>query len=220
MVQAYQTIHLQSTSMLLANCKSLGHSGRMDASTEPQLAPPGAGLPRMELFIARLRFGWQRRRGNREIFNARFQRERAAVRVLIRRCDAESGARRMLIRRVRGLEDSSRYWSVWMTLDHLRIVHGGVNRTIQSLAKGVVPPGKASTAAVKPSPQVTSDVVADYEKSCDDLLATVAAIPDLATPVRFAHPWFGSLDASGWHALASAHLAIHRVQIERILDGL
>jgi hypothetical protein len=29
----------------------------------------------------------------------------------------------VLIARPRGLEDSSRYWSVWMTLDHLRIVH-------------------------------------------------------------------------------------------------
>jgi len=34
------------------------------------------------------------------------------------------------------------------------------------------------------------------------------------------HPWFGPLDAAGWHALAAGHMAIHRVQIERILQGL
>jgi hypothetical protein len=126
----------------------------------------------------------------------------------------------VLIERVRGLEDSSRYWSVWMTLDHLRIIHGDVAGTIEALAKGVVPPGKASTARVKPSPEVTAAVVGEYEKSCDHLLAVVARIPDLDTAARFEHPWFGPLNAAGWHALAGTHLAIHRVQIERILAGL
>jgi hypothetical protein len=106
-----------------------------------------------------------------------------------------------------------------MTLDHLRIIHHGISRTMTALAKGVVPPGKASTAAVKPSPEASAAVVVEYEKSCDNLLATVAAIPNLKTMVRFTHPWFGPLDASGWHAMAGAHLAIHRKQIERILSG-
>ena len=38
----------------------------------------------------------------------------------------------------------------------------------------------------------------------DNLLATIAAIPNLKTTARFAHPWFGPLDASGWHAMAGA----------------
>ena len=83
-----------------------------------------------------------------------------------------------------------------------------------------MPPGKASTATVKPSPAVTASVVAEYEESCDALLAAVAAAPNLTTAARFAHPWFGPLDAAGWHALAGGHMGIHRVQIERILKGL
>ena len=187
---------------------------------EPQLAPPGSGLPKPELLIARMLFASQRMRGNREAFNAQFQREREAIRALIRNCDAESGSRRVLIRRVAGLEDSSRYWSVWMTLDHLRIMNVGIRRTISELARGVVPPGKVSTATVKPGAEATAAVVANYEKSCDELMVTVASIPDLKTAARFAHPWFGPLDASGWHAMAGMHLGIHRVQIERILEGL
>ncbi|HTR40213.1 MAG TPA: DinB family protein [Pseudomonadales bacterium] len=159
-------------------------------------------------------------RGNRDKFNAHFQRERAAIGALVRSCDEESGAQRVLIARVPGMEDSSRNWSVWMTLDHLRIIHRGVSNTISSLAKGVVPPGQASTAAVKPSPEASAAVMAEYEKSCDDLLATVAAIPNLKTSARFAHPWFGPLDAADWHAMAGTHLAIHRKQIERIIRGL
>jgi len=192
----------------------------INAMSEPQLAAPGAGLPKVELVIARLMFAAQRMAGNRESFTARFQQERASIRRLMQGLDAESAARRVLIQRPPGLEDSSRYWSVWMTLDHLRIMHGGISRIISSLAEGVKPPGAASTAAVKPSPQVTGAVVAGYEKSCDDLLATVAAAGNLKTTVHYEHPWFGPLNAAGWHAMASTHLAIHRVQIKRIVDGL
>ena len=194
--------------------------GHMNETVEPKLAPPGAGLPKAELFVARALFAFTRMRGNRDTFNAQFQRERAAIGGLVRSCDAESAARRVLIDRLPGMEDSSRNWSVWMTLDHLRIIHKGLNRTIGALAKGIVPPGQASTAAVKPSPDVTAAVVGHYEKSCDDLIATVAGIPNLKTAARFAHPWFGPLDAAGWHAMAGTHLALHRKQIERIIAGL
>jgi hypothetical protein len=186
----------------------------MNTDTEPKLAPPGAGLPTPELYIARLLFAWQRWTGNRDSFNARFQQEHEIIRKLVRSCDGESGGRRVLIKRLPGLEDSSRYWSVWMTLDHLRIMHGGMARTIKALTNGVKPPGMASTARVKPSPQATADVVAEYEKSCDDLLATVAAAGNLKTTVRYMHPWFGPLDAAGWHALVGTHMGIHRRQIE------
>ncbi|HSY42963.1 MAG TPA: DinB family protein [Candidatus Acidoferrum sp.] len=192
----------------------------MNDIAEPKLAPPGAGLPKIELFAARALFAWRQMRGNRDFFTADFQREREAIRALVRSCDAESGARRVLIDRVAGLEDSSRNWSVWMTLEHLRIMHTGISRTIGALAKGVVPPGKASTAAVKPAPDITEAVVAEYEKSCDKFLETVAAIPNLKTTARFTHPWFGPLDAAGWHSMTGYHLAIHRQQIERILKGL
>src|ERR1700743_711340 len=106
----------------------------MNTEQEPKLAPPGAGLPKVELLIARLMFATQLRMGNRKSFNAKFQQEREAVQKLYRQCNEETGATRVLIKRVPGLEDSSRYWSVWMTLEHLRIMHHGLARTIQSLA--------------------------------------------------------------------------------------
>jgi uncharacterized damage-inducible protein DinB len=191
----------------------------MNATIEaPKLAPPGTGLPYPELLVARLLFKFRRWRGNRDSFTEHFQRERAAIRTLVQSCDAEAVARRVLIPRLRGLEDSSRNWSVWMTLDHLRIVNHGILRTIESLTKGVVPPGKASTAAVKPSPEVDATILSKYEKSCDLLLGTVGNVPNLKTSVRYPHPWFGPLDASGWHALAAGHMSVHRAQIEHILN--
>lgn len=192
----------------------------MDAANEPTLAPPGAGLPKPELYAARILFALRRWTGDRDSFNARFRKEREAIRGLVRSCEAESGARRVLIRRPRGLEDSSRHWSVWMTLDHLRIVNHAMAGIIGALTKGVKPDGTASTAAVKPSPQADAAIVAGYEQACDDLLAVVSSAGSLKTELRFAHPWFGLLDAAGWHALAGGHMGIHRVQIERILKGL
>ncbi len=156
----------------------------------------------------------------RQRSDARFQKERDAIRALLRSCDAESGGRRVLVERARGMEDSSRHWSVWMTLDHLRIVNREMARVIQDLTQGRLPEGKASTANVKPSPDATASVAAEYDEACAALLATVAAAPDLNTALRHAHPWFGPLDAASWHALAGGHMGIHRVQIERILGGL
>ena len=192
----------------------------MNSIEESKLAPPGAGLPTVELFIARLVFAVQYRKGNRATFNGRFAQEREIVRGLVESCNATSAATRGLIKRIPGLEDSSRYWSVWMTLDHLRIVNHGIAKTIDSLVKGISPNRTASTAAVKPSPNVDSSILDAYEKSCDAVLTTVEAAPNLKTTARFAHPWFGPLDASGWHALAGSHLSLHRKQIERILQGL
>ena len=192
----------------------------MDSNREPKLAPPGAGLPIPELFIARLLFTTKRLTGNRASFTAKFRKERETIHGLVNAVSAEAAARRVLIPRPRGLEDSSRYWSVWMTLDHLRIIHQSIIRVIGALTKGVALEGKASTAAVKPSPQVTAAVAVDYEKSCDDLLAVVASVNDLNTKVCHAHPWFGPLNAAGWQALSATHLSIHRVQIERIVEGL
>ena len=37
---------------------------------------------------------------------------------------------------------------------------------------------------------------------------------------RDAHPWFGPMDASAWHALAGTHMGIHRAQIADIIAGL
>ena len=184
---------------------------------EPQLAPPGAGLPLPELLIGRLLFRLRRLTGDRDCFNADFIRERTAIRKLLDSSDPESLARRVLIRRPHGMEDSSRYWSVWMTLDHLRIVNLQIGQVLTALASGVIPDRKASTAAVKPDPAVTENVMGEYEASCDTLLETVAVIPGLKTAARFFHPWFGLLDAHGWHAITGAHMGIHRVQIERIL---
>jgi hypothetical protein len=192
----------------------------MTANETPRLAPPGAGLPFPENLIARLMFGLKRATGSPQSFTDHFIAERAHIGGLIAGKDDTVLSKRVLIARPRGLEDSSRYWSIWMTLDHLRIVHHAFIGVIESLAAGRVPEGEASTAAVKPDEQVSGAVVAEYEASCDALLATAGRIRDFKTQAKYPHPWFGPMDAHGWLALGGGHMGIHRVQIERILQGV
>ena len=46
----------------------------------------------------------------------------------------------------------------------------------------------------------------------------IKGLETVRTKLRHAHPWFGPLDAAGWHAMAAMHMGIHRKQIERILS--
>ena len=190
----------------------------MNPQNEPQLAAPGAGLPPIELFFARVLMRTRARLGNREKFRARFLSERASIARLVKSCPSAQRERRVLIRRCPGLEDSSRYWSIWMTLDHLRIVNHEIASVLSALSQGTVPAREASTAAVKPSPEVTSEVLATYELSCSTLLTTADGIGELRTKKRYPHPWFGPMDAAAWFSLAGGHMAIHRTQIEGILQ--
>lgn len=192
----------------------------MNDTHQPVLAAPGAGLPALELFIGKQLFFLKCRRGNRDQFSAAFARERAVIRALVDSCPQSQRGERVLIPRLRGLEDSSRDWSVQMTLDHLRITNLAFAGVISSLTNGLMPEGEARTAAVKPDPAVTGTVDAEYEKSCDDLIALVSRTENLATTLQYRHPWFGPLDASRWHALSAVHLGIHRAQIEAILDRM
>lgn len=192
----------------------------MSKTFTPQLAPPGAGLPRPELLVARILFAFRSRLGSRAAFNAKFNEERAAIRSIVQQLDPARAGRRVLIPRVRGLEDSSRFWSVWMTLDHLRIVNSAVADVIGKLARDKTPPHEASTAAVKPSPEANEAVVSAHERACDHLLEVIERVNDLKTSLRYPHPWFGPLNASQWHALSAGHMEIHRKQIERIRHGL
>ena len=189
-------------------------------SAQPLLAPPGAGLPAPELFVARLLFTMRYRITSRAGAEARIVAERVRIMALVHGCSPRQAAQRVLIPRPRGLEDSSRHWSVFMTLEHLRIVNTGVAATIHQLLAGRVPPGVVSTAAVKPSAGVDERVVPAFLDSCDDLLQAGKDAPTLVTKARHPHPWFGPLDAAQWQFLGGFHLGLHRGQIELIRKAL
>lgn len=183
----------------------------------PRLAPPGAGLPTPELFSARVLFGWFRKTRSKESVRDLFATERERILALVRPLDSTTASQPVLIGRLRGMEDSSRNWSPWMTVEHLRIVNDAIAGTMDGLLRGETPEREASTAAVKPSPDVEAECVDGFEETCRAIEAVVSGVPDLRVGTRFAHPWFGPLDAAGWHAMAAFHMRLHRKQIEEIL---
>ena len=89
-----------------------------------------------------------------------------------------------------------------------------------ALVKGVVPPGKASTAAVKPCLGRDRACVRITSPPATRCWLQAVTTSDLKTAARFAHPWFGPLDAFGWLAMAAGHMGIHRVQIGKNYHGL
>lgn len=184
--------------------------------TPPSLQPPGKGLPKFELWIARLMVGWRARRTSRAQATTLFADERAQLVRLARLETADSGRERVLIKRLRGLEDSSRFYSVFMTLDHLRIVNEGTAQLIALLVRGETPARAVGTADVKPSPLADVSTVDAFERACDRFEQTVSAVDDLRTTVRSPHPWFGPLDAARWHFFTAFHMRLHRHQVEAI----
>jgi hypothetical protein len=184
---------------------------------EVQLQPPGAGLPAVELFVARLGFRALNLFLSRKGASAWFRAEADRILELARSLKPEDVTRRVLVPRLRGLEDSSRYWSVCMTLEHLVIVDSAISGVIEALVAGVVPARETSTADVKPSPTADGAVIGRFEATARDYLARVGALSDLRTKVSYRHPWFGPLSGLGWHRMAALHHRIHRKQAERII---
>lgn len=187
---------------------------------QTRLAAPGAGLPWIELQIARVVFAWQLSRSSREKAALAVENECEEILRLAALCNREMGTRRVLIRRLPGMEDSSRNWSVFMTVEHLHIVNTFIADTIEALGRGEVPVRAANTAAVKPETSADRSACALLEISCADVAKAARSISDLRTPIRHPHPWFGPLDAAAWHFMAGFHMKLHRRQIIAILQPL
>lgn len=191
----------------------------MDAQSPPKLDRPGAGLPWYEWLIARY---WSFPRFCRRTDWAQadeiFAREGRKILEMVEPLDDARLRRPVLIDRLPGIEDSSRFWSPAMVLEHLDIVGTLMTQAVVELTNGRIPQGKADVAAVKPKGAEGGDPVGafrDFLNAIRDRLAR--EVGDRRSTARFLHPWFGPLDAHQWHCLLAAHQAIHRRQLKAIL---
>jgi hypothetical protein len=190
---------------------------------EPQLAPPGAGLPFIEWAIAKyvfipLRF----RTVTLDEAVKEFAAESATITALVKRLDETQLSTRRLIPRLQGLEDSSRYWSVAMTLQHMCIVNNRVRGVIIGLTHGKTSMQAGSTADVKPPTDVNcATALNEFGQTNRDFLDTVSRVDFEKFPrATFAHPWFGALAARQWVQFLPAHQQIHKKQIAEIVKRL
>jgi hypothetical protein len=192
----------------------------MSASLEPPtLAPPGAGLPAVQLLFSRFILAVASAVDSRDSALRRFNAEACRIRKMVDQLDETVGVRRVLVPRLLGLEDSSRFWSPYMVVEHLVIVDTNMFRIMTDLMAGRLHPDEARIEDFKPAPSVGRASLVTFDKLVTQFNGQVPQWPDLRTLCRHVHPWFGPLDAHRWLSLAGLHHGIHRRQLKRILAG-
>ena len=186
----------------------------------PKLDKPGAGLPFIEWAVAKyIVFPRRFKNFSKEKALADFAEQSDKILKLARGLSSEQLIERRLIARLQGLEDSSRYWSVAMTLDHLTIVGNLMSHAVIELSKGNNALKVVGTAEVKPGAAAdAARSLKDFEEMTERFLLEVGkANIDVRSKVTHPHPWFGPLNAYQWLVFAAPHENIHRKQIEAIV---
>ncbi|MEM7315916.1 MAG: DinB family protein [Planctomycetota bacterium] len=186
----------------------------------PQLDPPGAGLPERERRVASIMLWTGSRLISRKRVADMFLGESRKIETLCLPLSPEQAKCRVLIDRIMGIEDNSRNWSVYMVLEHLVIVNGGITSLIESLNGGQAFGREVRIEDVKPKPTAGEETVGALESSVKQLLQTVESIERFSTAAKHRHPWFGQMNSQQWFTLAAVHMRVHRKQIEGIIAGL
>lgn len=194
----------------------------MATSTPPKLDKPGAGLPFYEWAVANyILVPIRLHTTSVEKALAEFESETAQMNAIASKLTTAQLGEQRLIPRLAGLEDSSRYWSVAMALEHLVIVNSRAILLVKALSKGTSPPGKSSTADVKPGEVDASTIVSKFLANSQKYLEVISTLNLEAHPqVTFDHPWFGKMNAKQWVLFAAPHMGIHRRQIGEIVSRL
>ncbi len=186
----------------------------------PKLDAPGAGLPFFEMLLQKtIIFPMLCKITTFDSAIRIFEKESKLLLREVALIPAPLRDKRILVPRLPAIEDSSRFWSAAMVLEHLIIVGGSIKIVAQHLVRGETPPGVADIAAVKPPGDLAgSDCLDQYKIFSDDFLKTIRSMRgDQWATATFNHPWFGPLTVHKWICLAAIHQRIHRRQIEAII---
>jgi hypothetical protein len=189
---------------------------------QKSLAPPGGGLPVVQAFLLRyllfpafcLTNSWQKAL-------TKFSAEGDRIVGLAEPLSAEQLQKRILVKAPMGIEDSSRYWSAAMVLEHLIEVGSRVATGIVELSHGEKVTVSSDVADVKPKGGKGPQIIEQYKGFLRDYAHTLAEdAGDWKSSQTYGHPWFGELSARQWACLGAVHQTIHRRQMERIVAGL
>lgn len=187
--------------------------------TQPVLAAPGAGIPWSQRLLARFYLKpFVANQTPWEVSAGRFPRIVEMIRAQIADLTDEQLRTRVLVPPLPGLEDSSRYWSIAMTLDHIVIASRKMALLIKELDAGRVPALKTDIAKLKPSGELPLDVIRqNFDQFCDQEFGQILpSLQNRNSTLKFKHPWFGPMSAQAWYWLLPTHLRIHAKQIEEI----
>ena len=193
------------------------------SNAEPKLAPPGAGVPWPQgLVLKYIVAPFIAGRTDWAVSEERFDKLTLKILKELESLNDTEQSTKVLVPPQAGLEDSSRYWSIAMVLEHLVIVGNGISYAISELTSDRIPQGTADTATVKPIGAVSaSQSVAEFKKfSQSDYKNLVAGLKNRNSNLRFRHPWFGMINAKQWFWVLAIHHRLHLKQIREIKKRL
>jgi len=195
----------------------------LSANEKPRLEKPGAGLPWAQAVLLRFYVGpfvakkarWE---DSEKIFNLMNQKIIEKISDL----NEEQLSRQVLVQPLPGIEDSSRYWSVAMTMKHIMIVADGMSHILKSITHEKELPVVVDVARVKPPEELSALQVRDefIRFSKEYLPKLNLEIGNREARQTHVHPWFGKFTARQWLWLLSGHSGIHYRQIKEIIKNL
>jgi hypothetical protein len=193
-------------------------SGDIQAS----LAPPGAGLPRFQAFALRyVLFPTYCRFTAWDKAAAVFDAEGKKLIELARSVPPRLFQTKVLVKSLWGIEDSSRYWSAEMVLEHLIEMGACLATTVVDLSNGEPPACEVNVADFKPRGNRGPQVLDDYTGFLEDYAKTLLEdVGDRRSTLSHPHPWFGELTPHRWLCLGTIHQTIHRRQMARIVAAV
>jgi hypothetical protein len=194
-----------------------------NVNAAPQLAPPGAGLPWYHNLMLRFYVGpFVAGRAKWTVSEQTFHKVNGRILKEIEGLTEKQLSTKILVPPQLGLEDSSRYWSIAMVLEHLVIVGEGITQGIMLLSNGKIPPVTVDIAAVKPIGAMSaSESVNQFKSFCgEDFKKFLQQVGDKNSPLSLKHPWFGPFKTSQWFWLLGMHGALHLKQIREIKKRL
>jgi hypothetical protein len=189
---------------------------------QPQLEKPGAGLPFFEALAVRWYIGPFQSRKNDKDKNLRLF-SMAGARILKEAASVPEGKRdeKVLVPRMRGIEDSSRFWSVNDTLEHLLITGEGMRTVILALAEGRVTDYVVRIENFKPKGKFAGgDARPAFKDFVEETAKTLAPLKIEDGGLTHLHPWLGKFNALQWTWLLAGHSGIHLAQLQAIKKGL
>lgn len=192
---------------------------------KPITQAPGAGLPFLQKLLVRFILGpFASKRSTWSENRAQYERVTSKIIEMIKQVPSEKRNIKILVPPTRGLEDSSRNWSLDNTLEHLLVVSKGIESLILGLASGVKPGLEVDIAKFKPRGQ-GSNVLQEFESYAPSLMQSLdtkleGPAMNKDAKLKHYHPWFGPITAKQWYWLLAMHQGIHYVQIKKIIRGL
>lgn len=190
---------------------------------EPELQRPGAKLPLFQRLIFRYFVGpFVSKKASWEDSEKMFAQMCGKIQTAISGLSDQDLKKKVLVPAQQGLEDSSRYWSIQETLEHILIVSQGMREIIKHLSHGKNFPVIVQTKDVKPTGNLPlSQVLTDFKNLTENHIKNInQEVGDKNSPLTHDHPWFGPFKSQQWFWIMGVHAGLHYKQVKEIIKGL